>query len=60
MLEKGIVANNVRTFPYCMIDVGFAVGGDSGINYVVLQVHYAAVDSFQGETTNMKFILTSI
>ena len=43
-----------------MIDVGFAVGGDSGINYVVLQVHYAAVDSFQGETTNMKFILTSI
>ncbi|KAL9986947.1 hypothetical protein ACROYT_G001165 [Oculina patagonica] len=28
-------------------DVGFAVGGDSGINYLVLQVHYAVVDTFK-------------
>lgn len=28
-------------------DVGFAVGGNSGINYLVLQVHYASVDSFR-------------
>ena len=35
----------------CMADVGFAVGGNSGINYLVLQVHYASVDSFRGKIT---------
>ena len=34
-----------------MSDVGFAVGGNSGINYLVLQVHYASVDSFRGKIT---------
>lgn len=38
-----------------MPDVGFAVGGDSGINYLVLQVHYASVDSFRGKMTNIKY-----
>jgi len=31
------------------LDVGFAIGGDSGIEYLVLQVHYASVDKFQGK-----------
>ena len=31
------------------LDVGFAVGGDSGIDYLVLQVHYASVDKFQSK-----------
>lgn len=26
--------------------VGFKVGGDTGVNYLVLQVHYANVDKF--------------
>lgn len=38
-------------------DVGFAVGGDSGINYLVLQVHYATVDSFKGKVTNIIYVL---
>jgi len=38
---------------YSMSDVGFAVGGNSGINYLVLQVHYASVDSFRGKMTNI-------
>jgi len=33
-----------------MPGVGFEVGGNSGINYLVLQVHYASVDSFRGKT----------
>lgn len=31
------------------LDVGFAIGGDSGIDYLVLQVHYASVDKFQSK-----------
>lgn len=30
-------------------DVAFEVGGDSGVNYLVLQVHYGKVDNFKGE-----------
>ena len=30
-------------------DVGFAIGGDSDIRYLVLQVHYASVDTFRGK-----------
>lgn len=36
---------------YFIVDVGFAIGGDSEIKSLVLQVHYASVDSFQGNTT---------
>ena len=33
--------------------VGFAVGGDTGINYFVLQIHYGHVDPFKkGGTDN--------
>ena len=32
---------------YCYVsEVGFEVGGNSGINYLVLQVHYKDVSSF--------------
>ena len=31
------------------LDVGFAIGGDSGIDYLVLQVHYASADKFQSK-----------
>lgn len=31
------------------LDVAFKVGGDSGKNYIVLQVHYKKVDHFLGE-----------
>ena len=31
------------------LDVAFNVGGDSGVNYIVLQVHYRKVDRFLGE-----------
>lgn len=31
------------------LDVAFKVGGDSGVNYIVLQVHYKKVDHFLGE-----------
>ncbi|XP_077862959.1 putative peptidylglycine alpha-hydroxylating monooxygenase 1 [Saccoglossus kowalevskii] len=27
-------------------DVGFKVGGDTGVDYLVLQVHYGIVDKF--------------
>ncbi|XP_076335222.1 peptidylglycine alpha-hydroxylating monooxygenase-like isoform X2 [Tachypleus tridentatus] len=42
--------------------VGFKVGGrDSGINYLLLQVHYANVDKFiAGETDNSGIILTVV
>ena len=30
-------------------DVAFEVGGDSGISFLVLQVHYGKVDKFNGE-----------
>ncbi|XP_076335023.1 peptidylglycine alpha-hydroxylating monooxygenase-like isoform X2 [Tachypleus tridentatus] len=42
--------------------VGFKVGGrDSGINYLLLQVHYANVDKFiAGETENSGIILTVV
>ncbi|XP_076319190.1 uncharacterized protein LOC143230034 isoform X4 [Tachypleus tridentatus] len=44
------------------IGVGFEVGGrDSGINYLLLQVHYANVDKFiAGETDNSGIILTVV
>lgn len=38
-------------YSMCVSDVGFAVGGNSGINYLVLQVHYASVNSFRGKIT---------
>ena len=38
---------------FFMPGVGFAVGGNSGINYLVLQVHYASVDSFRGKVINI-------
>lgn len=40
---------------YFMSGVGFEVGGNSGINYLVLQVHYASVDSFQGKIQRRYF-----
>lgn len=39
-------------------DVAFKLGGDSGKNYLVIQVHYATVDKFQaGATDNSGLIL---
>lgn len=39
-------------------DVAFKLGGDSGKNYLVIQVHYANVDKFnQGATDNSGIIL---
>ncbi|XP_072167590.1 peptidylglycine alpha-hydroxylating monooxygenase-like [Diadema setosum] len=39
--------------------VGFEVGADTGINYLVLQVHYAKVDKFKdGSTDNSGVALT--
>ncbi|KAL9986000.1 hypothetical protein ACROYT_G000053 [Oculina patagonica] len=32
-------------------DVAFEVGGDSGVNYLVLQVHYGKVDNFKANPT---------
>ena len=35
------------------VGVGFAVGGNTGINYLVLQIHYGHVDVFRkGATDN--------
>lgn len=31
---------------FCITDVGFMVGGDTGINYLVLQIHYKDVSNF--------------
>lgn len=43
---------------YLPKDVGFAIGGDSDIKYLVLQVHYANVDNLQeGEKDYSGFIL---
>ena len=44
---------------YVLTDVGFAIGGDSGIKYLVLQVHYASVDAFRGNTCVLSTIYTS-
>lgn len=45
-------------------DVGFAIGGDSGIDYLVLEVHYASVDKFQSKNIIQLncciFIITTI
>ena len=35
------------------LDVAFEVGGDSGIAYLVLQVHYGKVDQFVGKYMNI-------
>ncbi|KAI1301442.1 Peptidylglycine alpha-hydroxylating monooxygenase [Halotydeus destructor] len=41
--------------------VGFKIGGSTGINYLVLQVHYANVDKFlNGDTDNSGIILTML
>lgn len=41
--------------------VGFKVGGQSGINFLVLQVHYAHVDKFvNGATDNSGIVLTML
>lgn len=41
--------------------VGFKVGGDSEIRYLVLQVHYAHVDKFlNGATDNSGIVLTML
>ena len=33
-------------FIFCITDAGFMVGGDTGINYLVLQIHYKDVSNF--------------
>jgi len=33
-------------------DVGFKVGGDTRINYFVLQIHYGDVNNFRGKLSN--------
>ena len=42
-------------------DVGYKIGGDTGINFLVLQVHYANVDKFvNGDTDNSGLILSVV
>lgn len=42
-------------------NVGFKIGGDTGINFLILQVHYANVDKFlKGETDNSGLILSVV
>ncbi|XP_076319185.1 peptidylglycine alpha-hydroxylating monooxygenase-like isoform X3 [Tachypleus tridentatus] len=59
-----IIYTWARDAPKLMLPegVGFEVGGrDSGINYLLLQVHYANVDKFiAGETDNSGIILTVV
>ena len=31
---------------FCVSEVGFKVGGDTGVDYLVLQVHYKDVTTF--------------
>jgi len=40
--------------------VGFKVGGDTGVNFLVLQVHYATVDKFQNGATDNSGIVLSL
>lgn len=47
--EKLTTDFNCQIVLLSSLDVGFAIGGDSGIDYLVLQVHYASVDKFQSE-----------
>ncbi len=35
-------------FPFTFTDVGFKVGGNSDIDYLVLQVHYKTAEPFKG------------
>lgn len=35
--------------------VGFKVGGDTEVNYLVLQVHYAKVDKFLRKKRSINF-----
>ena len=39
------------------LDVVFEVGGDSGVSYLVLQVHYKKIDHFLGELIGLFFSL---
>lgn len=42
-------------------NVGYKIGGDTGINFLVLQVHYANVDKFvNGDTDNSGLILSVV
>lgn len=42
-------------------NVGYKIGGDTGINFLVLQVHYANVDKFKaGATDNSGLILSVV
>ena len=40
-------------FALWFLDVAFEVGGKSGVNYLVLQVHYGKVDNFVGELAGL-------
>ena len=44
--------------PLLFSDVAFEVGGDSGVSYLVLQVHYGKVDNFKGELIRNLFPLS--
>ena len=46
-------------FAFWFLDVAFEVGGKSGVNYLVLQVHYGKVDNFVGELAGLH-VLPSI
>lgn len=41
------------TFFFFFPDVGFKVGGDTRINYFVLQIHYGDVNNFRGKHSNI-------
>ena len=43
-------------FSLWFLDVAFEVGGDSGVEYLVLQVHYGKVDNFIGELSRLACI----
>lgn len=40
--------------------VGFKVGKDSPIKYIVLQVHYAHIDKFKGESEGCQLQLVDL
>ena len=57
-----VMTSNECCFP---VDVAFKVGGSTSIKYLVLQVHYASIEKFEGsyfiprQTPNTKLIFSA-
>lgn len=41
-------------------EVGYKIGGDTGINFLILQVHYANVDRFKSGATDDSGLILSV